>query len=305
MKEIKVKNLDIQVPKGSAFAYETPKDLPKLHQIMVVCAKKGSGKTVAIVNLFKRYQEGGALDRLFIVSPTFHSNREAFKDLKFDENDVYENANEDSLDSILEKLEQEATDYEEYHESMKEWKKLHRFLKGNKNTMPDDDQLMMFFDGEHFQAPTHKWGGKKPVCFILFDDIQGSPLFRPKSKLSNLVIKHRHTPPLRKLGGSIGCSLFFCIQSYKSNNAGIPRCIRGQACTMLVWKTKDEAELKEIADECSGEVGKETFMKVYEAATEEPHSFLFIDFHKKKEHPSMFRKRFDTFLIPDDINKEK
>jgi hypothetical protein len=35
-------------------------------------------------------------------------------------------------------------------------------------------------------------------------------------------------------------------------------------------------------------------------ATNEPHRFLFVDLHKKKEQPSIFRKRFDEYLIPDE-----
>jgi hypothetical protein len=57
-----------------------------------------------------------------------------------------------------------------------------------------------------------------------------------------------------------------------------------------------------MASEMSGEVNKETFMKVYEKATDEPHSFLFVDLFPKESHPSQFRKRFDQFLIPHTIN---
>ena len=31
--------------------------------------------------------------------------------------------------------------------------------------------------------------------------------------------------------------------------------------------------------------------------------FLFIDLHPKKEHPSGFRRRLDTFIMPDEIEK--
>jgi hypothetical protein len=33
----------------------------------------------------------------------------------------------------------------------------------------------------------------------------------------------------------------------------------------------------------------------------EPDYFLFIDLHKKKEHVSMFRRRFDEFIIPTEL----
>ena len=40
------------------------------------------------------------------------------------------------------------------------------------------------------------------------------------------------------------------------------------------------------------EVDEEDFSQKYEKATEDPYGFLMIDFHKKKNHPSMFRKNF-------------
>ena len=225
--------------------------------------------------------------------------------LEIDPKDMYEEPSKEALDDILEKIEAEAVEYEEYHEAIKMWRKFQRYMKTGTHISPTDEELMMFWDGEEFMPPKHKWGGRRPTLGIIIDDCQGSDLFKPRSKLQNLVIRHRHKGQLRKMGGALGVSLFFCVQSYKAAGGGLPRSVRGQATTMLIFKSKDENELKEIAEECSGEVSTETFMKVYETAIDEPHSFLFIDFHKKDNHPSMFRKRFDTFLIPEELAKEK
>jgi predicted O-methyltransferase YrrM len=53
----------------------------------------------------------------------------------------------------------------------------------------------------------------------------------------------------------------------------------------------------------AGEVDKDTFMKVYEEAIQKPFDFLFIDLHKKDNHPSMFRQNFDRFILPSEIKK--
>ena len=45
--------------------------------------------------------------------------------------------------------------------------------------------------------------------------------------------------------------------------------------------------LSPILEELSSEVAPELILEVYNFATSEPHSFLFIDLHRKKEHPSM------------------
>eukprot|EP00959_Pyramimonas_sp_CCMP1952_P400639 8394705-Pyramimonas_sp.AAC.1 len=68
---------------------------------------------------------------------------------------------------------------------------------------------------------------------------------------------------------------------------------------MLVFKNKNINELKAISSECAGEVDEEQFFKLYERAILEPHDFLFIDFAKKKNHPSMFRRNFNEWLIPE------
>ena len=52
----------------------------------------------------------------------------------------------------------------------------------------------------------------------------------------------------------------------------------------------------------SGEVEQETFYKLYEYATQGKHDFLFIDLHPKDSHPSQFRRNFNEFLIPNQIN---
>ena len=45
-----IRGLEIAPSKGSAFAIETPRDLPKLHQLLCCVGARGSGKTVAVTN---------------------------------------------------------------------------------------------------------------------------------------------------------------------------------------------------------------------------------------------------------------
>jgi hypothetical protein len=51
--------LKIEVPKTSAFNIETGADLPKMHFVGLSIGKRGSGKTIAIVNLLKYLQDSG------------------------------------------------------------------------------------------------------------------------------------------------------------------------------------------------------------------------------------------------------
>eukprot|EP00965_Chrysotila_dentata_P000883 28060-Pleurochrysis_carterae.AAC.1 len=66
------------IPKGSAFAYETPDMCPKAHGVFLAVAKRGGGKTVACTNLMMMMK----FDRIFAISPSMKSNKEMMDMLK-------------------------------------------------------------------------------------------------------------------------------------------------------------------------------------------------------------------------------
>ena len=74
--------------------------------------------------------------------------------------------------------------------------------------------------------------------------------------------------------------------------------MRNNLTLMLLFKTKSEKELEEIAEEVSGEVNEKTFYEVYNRAMQQPFDFLLIDLHKKNNHPSSFRRNLNEFIIP-------
>ena len=110
-------------------------------------------------------------------------------------------------------------------------------------------------------------------------------------------MKHRHLGALKE-GGAIGVSLIFNVQAYKSAQNALPKALRGNLTLLLLGKTKSEKELLEIAQEFGSEVGVPQFLELYRHATAEPHSFFVVDLFPKEEHPSMFRRNLDTFVIP-------
>ena len=303
MKTVKVKNFDIKVGKGKAFAYETPPECPKAHQNALFVGKRSSGKTLSAVNLIEKMK----YDRLFVVSPSVLSNKELMDRLSIEPDDVYDDVDDITcIDRILEKLDQERDDLEEYQAKMKLWRKFKDQFDKLLNDV-DDEVLLALYNplSKNFEKPTHKWNGKPPMCAILFDDVVGSMLFtKGIRRLNKMTIYHRHVSPFKE-GGALGVSLFFLIQTYKAQAGGISKCIRNNTTSLILFKTKNENELKDIQQECSGEVAEDIFYKFYEYATTEPHGFLFIDFHKKENHPSGFRKNFNEFLIPEKIKSEK
>jgi hypothetical protein len=301
MRTKKVPGLEINVPRGSAFAFETDPMMFKSHQNCLVIGKRSSGKTVITVNIIERMK----YDRIFIVSPTIQSNKALLDMLRIDPDDIYDPDDLEALDDIKRKIDEERDLYEKYLADMKKYNEFKRQLDSNNPIFRiPDETLLMFFQNGSFQRPKHKWGGRRPHMAVLFDDVMGSLLFtKGIRKLNKMTIFHRHLGQLEK-GGALGCSLYFLVQSYKAQSGGISKCIRNQATTLVLFRTKNEKELQEVQEECSGEIDKEQFYQIYEQATEGEHNALVIDLHYKKDiHPSGFRKNLDTFLIPEQISQ--
>jgi hypothetical protein len=295
MREQHIPNLAIKPPGGSAFGCETPPMMPKLHQACLIVGPRGSGKTTAMVNLVERLP----FDRIFVISPSMKSNKELMDRLKVRQEDVFEDPdNLNILDLVKEAIEAERDTLERYQEELHRYRKLMKTIHSESSLfrLADDDLAAFYKDGD-FQAPKHWLNGRKPCCALIIDDAQGSLLYQRPRKINQFTIYHRHVGQFTG-GGALGCSLFFLVQSYKAQAGGISRAIRGNVTSMILFSNKNKKMLQEIAEEIAGEVAPETFFKVYANAMKEKHDFLFVDLHRKSNHPSAFRRNLDTFIIP-------
>ena len=294
------KNLKIELPSKQKYQYETPEMMPNLCTQLLCVGAKGMGKTIAIVNLVKKLN----FDRIFLISPTAKSNHSILSMINIDEDDMYEDTDDLTIiDDIISKVEQEGIEYDEYHEKMKEYNEFNRKIKNNEFNLISDDDLETFMnDANEIIKPEHYLDGRRPKIALILDDILGSFLMsKGIRKVNNLAIRHRHISPVNaEGGGAIGISTFFLTQTFRCQAGGISKPIRSNCNSLIIFKTKNENEFNDLGDEVAGEIGKELFTKIYEMATDEPHSFLFIDFNPKKEHPSRYRKNLDTFLIAND-----
>jgi hypothetical protein len=172
----------------------------------------------------------------------------------------------------------------------------------NPNGQLNDDDLIMFFgDNRDFMKPTHEYNGRPPKVIALFDDALGSMLYSKPRKLNALSTYSRHCGQLAE-GGAVGISLAFLLQSFKCQVGGLSKVIRNQCTNLILFKTKDMTELKDIYESVAGEIDELTFYDVYNQAigNGDGYPFLFVDLHKKSLQPSMFRKKFDEYIIPEE-----
>jgi hypothetical protein len=299
-----VKGLQIVPPKNESGSYETAPNMPKMHCVTVIVGKRAAGKSVAAINLIEKM----GYDYTIAVSPTMNSNKELMSRLNiqhtFDDPDDLT-----TVDKIKDIVTGEARDLERYKYEMTEYNKLMSDIK--KGNSLDDNMLLKFFNTNtyglnDFIKPKHRWDGRKPRIAVLLDDMLGSMIYSRPRKINALSTYSRHLGQLEE-GGSIGVSLYFLIQSFKMNTGGLTRCIRNQCTQLLLFRTKCAKELDDVADSCAGEISKETFMKVYDYAMETggSHAFLFIDLHRKENHPSMFRVNLSDFIIVDELIKKE
>ena len=94
--------------------------------------------------------------------------------------------------------------------------------------------------------------------------------------------------------------MFIAVQNYTSQGGGLPKAIRGNCTHMALWRTKNTYELNLIAKEMAGEVSPEKFLEVYNyimSDENDKHVSMFIDLHRKDNHPSMFRKNYTDFVV--------
>ncbi len=296
----------IKLISGDAFRIETAPYLSKLHTVGIAVAKRGSFKTTAISNLLRMYKETGAMDRILILSPTFHSNVKILEQLDIKPEDIF-----DDIDDVT-VVDRVKAICDEERDNFLRWKR----LKANYDRVMKhiemgsyplngeyDDNLMEYYDpsSNTFRMPEPRYKcylqNRPGVIGWILDDILGGKICNARSLLQ-LTQKHRHQSPTFD-GNAVGISLFFLVQSFKSQN-GLNRAIRNQACIALIGRTKDDEERKQIAESFAGEISPETFLKVHHEATKySNHDFLYVDLHPKQPH-QQFRKNFDQYLIVDE-----
>jgi len=73
--------------------------------------------------------------------------------------------------------------------------------------------------------------------------------------------------------------------------------IRKNVRCMCVWRLRNHKEVETLCEELSGVYDKDTIMQLYNHATQEPYSFMFVRLDAKTRR-DMFWLRFEARLLP-------
>jgi len=157
------------------------------------------------------------------------------------------------------------------------------------------EEMIVFGEG----PPKHRWNNRNPCLLLWLDDLLASSLTvgRGARELANLAFRHRHLGSFKDKTPSLGLSILFNAQSYRTSVGGIPKGIRANLTQLMLFATRSAHELKAISEEVSHFCDEEIFYKICKTAWQEPHDFLFVDFEKKSEHASPFRRNFDQWIL--------
>ena len=132
-----------------------------------------------------------------------------------------------------------------------------------------------------------KRGDKKLFqILIIIDDFADDPSFTRQSKLLHaLYTRGRHNM----------ISTITATQKFTA----IRPIVRVNATELYVYRLRNYKDLETFIEEVSAVYDKKTLLELYNVATEEPFSFLYVKLTAKNKD-EMFFKRFDHKLVIDD-----
>ena len=96
-----------------------------------------SGKTWVCSKIINQAQKTNVYDRIYLITPTFLSNKSYFGK-HIDEEDVFE-PNRDSIKQVIESVEQDRDDFERYLQELKDYNEYMTKMKSKKDLFTDED----------------------------------------------------------------------------------------------------------------------------------------------------------------------
>lgn len=267
---------------------------------------RGSGKSVACTTMLKKYKELGFMQRLFVICPTYQSNKHLYEGLDIAEEDLFEDATQDSLDKVMKAVADDGKLWREWKEACKvyrEYKQQERAYLAGRRKEIDVDLLLEAVDcgvADLDEPPEYKYGKAAiPELWLVLDDCQSSPLFnqntRNKNNLSHVLIQHRH------VGARLGLNVVILLQNFKNQVGTLARAMRMNLTAMMIWGYRDVKLLDDIYTEIGREVTEEEFYQLFDYATSgERFNAFVVEFGAKVR----FRRNLNEFISVANLPKK-
>ena len=305
MQKLQTQFIDTKLPEKQAFAIDVPEDYPKLHTLSIVNGKRGGGKTVCTVNYLKKCRDEKLIDKIWVVTPTYHSNSEIWRICYLEEKDCQQ-PSINVLKNILSEMEEIKEEWDEYVSQCILYKEFLKYIEDPEHYISEDKLLTFFKDGysdvPYMEKPSWRFAengeeAHPPRFAIVLDDCLNSDVMRkPTAGLVNFCIRHRH------VCGGLGCSVFMLTQSYCSRG-GVDRAIRENTTHLYLFRICDQNQIKKIFEECDLPIEFEEFEEMLKIAHATPFNFLHIDFCPT-DPLKKYRNGWNEFLVPASLAAE-
>ena len=300
-KKINLYGKDTEPTQGVSNEYKTSHYAIRQPCLMYVSAVRNSGKSFCVSKMVSQAQKEKTFDRIYMITPTFQSNKSYFGKM-IDEDDVFE-PTKDSIQKVIEKVDEDRDEFEDYLRKEKLYKEFIQILKSKREF--SDGEIMKFeelgFLDDEFDRPKWKYGDKNvrpPQSLLILDDVLSSPALLQSSGITRIGSLNRHISPLQEPhSGRSACGLAVILisQTYTMPQ-GVSRTLRENITHLLIFKNKQEKQMSKIREELGSAVDEDKFMTAYNMATKEKYGNLLVDFNPRC--PTMtFRKNLNELLI--------
>lgn len=264
---------------------KVPYGLPNLHFLQCIVGGRGQGKTTFLLNEIQAYAnwKDGVFEKVYMFSPTLHNDPkyELLKKSSYYELKTFTTYSDEIFRDVLDEIKDDIQRWKDYQEDAAIWK---RYTKAKKiEDLSDEDVFALYM--MDFQEPEKPFP-KFPCSLLVFDDLVGNKeLYRSDSKglFNSFVILHRH----------LACSCIFLSQIY--HNA-VPRQIRSNISSWVLFKNRNEDIRKEVAKELSGAIAPEKFLELWDRATKDDHDAFMIDFDAK-DKKFRYRRNLNELMV--------
>ena len=240
---------------------------PRIPFSMVITGQSGSGKTVLLSNLILDIYKG-CFSRIFIWSSSIDLDPVWTPVKKYIEKDL-------NVNPEKEKVYFDTFNIDEMQKVLDLQHKINQFQKKN----------------EHPKLFS--------VLFLIDDFIDQASFAKHNNLLNALYIKARH----------YGVNIISSSQKYN----GLSTTIRTNSRQLIFFKLRNYKEVESVLDELAGVLiskkamsdmkslhqAKQLLLEIYNVATEEPFSFLFVNL-MQPDINKMFMVRFEKYIMIDD-----
>ncbi len=285
--------------------YPTSEHALKQPCLMMVTGQRTSGKSYLASKILAQAKKEKTFDIVYMVTPSFNSNKAYFQKY-IDEENVYE-PTKDSISKVIERVEADRDLWEEYLVEKEMYEKYKKDIKNKTYSFSDDEVIMYdsigFLDGK---KPEWKYEKEEPAkSLLILDDVLGSQAILQSSGLMKIATLNRHQAALKqnhKERSACGLAVIILTQTYRMQS-GVSRVLRENLSHLVLFKNKQEAQMKAIREELANVVDEDLFEKAYNYATSKKHGSLCIDFAPKC-NSRRFRKNLNEYILFEELQCE-